>query len=419
MLDIKFIINNKETVKEMLEKRNAGDEIPKIDKIAELYDKRNLLIQESDELKHSRNATSKEIGKIKAQGQDISDISKKVKEINEKIKNIDIELKEVNDDINKIILSIPNILDDRVPVGKDDTFNKVIRKWGEKPKFKFEPRAHWDILENHGIVDFKRAAKLAGSRFALYKGLGAKIERALINFMLDVHLTEHNYIEFIPPFMVNEATMTGTGQLPKFKDDLFKIEGFDYYLIPTAEVPLTNIHSGEILEEDNLPLYYTAYTPCFRSEAGSWGKDTRGLIRQHQFNKVELVKIVKPEDSEKELNKLVEEAEKILQLLNIHYRVVMLSTGDTGFSSSLTYDIEVWLPGQDRYREISSCSNCKDFQARRANIKFRRKDTGKTEFVHTLNGSGLAVGRTFIAIIENFQKEDMSFEIPDILKKYM
>lgn len=419
MLDPKFIINNKSLVIEMLEKRNLADEKNKIAEFISLYRQRNNILQEVEKLKYLRNTQSRKIGELKSKGEDISSLVNEMKEVSDKIKELDEKLRETEGKSNEILLNIPNLLDERVPVGPDENYNKVIRYWGRKPEFKFQPRPHWEIAEKNDIVDFKRAAKLAGSRFALYKGIGAKIERALINFMLDVHLSENNYIEFIPPFIVNSKTMTGTGQLPKFKEDLFKLEDYDYYLIPTAEVPLTNIHSNEILDEEDLPLYYTAYTPCFRSEAGSWGKDTRGLIRQHQFNKVELVKFVKPEDSAEELEKLVQEAEKILQYLGIHYRVVMLSTGDTSFASSITYDIEVWLPGQNRYREISSCSNCMDFQARRANIKFRRKETGKTEYVHTLNGSGLAVGRTFIAILENFQKEDLSFEIPDILKRYM
>ncbi len=305
-----------------------------------------------------------------------------------------------------------------MPEGKDETGNKVAKHWKEKPDFKFTPKPHWEIAEKNNIIDFKRGTKLSGSRFVLYNDMGAKLERALINFMLDIHIKEHNYKEFIPPFIVSEKTMTGTGQLPKFKEDLFKLEGTDQYLIPTAEVPLTNIHSDEILQEDLLPLYYTAYTPCFRSEAGSWGKDTRGLIRLHQFNKVELVKIVKPDKSNDELEKLLKEAEKILQLLDIHYRIVILSSGDTGFSSYMTYDIEVWLPGMKDYREISSCSNCTDFQARRANIKYKTKDN-KSKFVHTLNGSGLAVGRTLVAILENYQTEDGSLTIPEVLKKYI
>ena len=419
MLDPKFIIENKEKVTQMLKNRNLTLEIEYLNKIENLYSKRNKIIIELDQLRHKRNMESKKIGELKNKETELIQHREELKILSENIKKLEDELKNIESELNSLLLLIPNILDERVPIAPDESGNKVIRYWGEKPQFNFKPRPHWEIGEKNNILDFKRATKLAGSRFTIYKGLGAKIERALINFMLDVHINENKYTEFIPPFIVNSKTMTGTGQLPKFKEDLFKIENFDYYLIPTAEVPLTNIHSDEILEEENLPLYYTAYTPCFRAEAGSWGKDIRGLIRQHQFNKVELVKIVKPENSNAELEKLVSEAEKILQYLGLHYRVVMLSSGDTGFSSGITYDIEVWLPGQNTYREISSCSNCFDFQARRANIKFRRKDTKKVEYVHTLNGSGLAVGRTFIAILENYQKEDGSFEIPSILKKYL
>ena len=419
MLDPKFIIENKEKVTQMLKNRNLTLEIEYLNKIENLYSKRNKIIIELDQLRHKRNMESKKIGELKNKETELIQHREELKILSENIKKLEDELKNIESELNSLLLLIPNILDERVPIAPDERGNKFIRYWGEKPQFNFKPRPHWEIGEKNNILDFKRATKLAGSRFAIYKGLGAKIERALINFMLDVHINENKYTEFIPPFIVNSKTMTGTGQLPKFKEDLFKIENFDYYLIPTAEVPLTNIHSDEILEEENLPLYYTAYTPCFRAEAGSWGKDIRGLIRQHQFNKVELVKIVKPENSNAELEKLVSEAEKILQYLGLHYRVVMLSSGDTGFSSGITYDIEVWLPGQNTYREISSCSNCFDFQARRANIKFRRKDTKKVEYVHTLNGSGLAVGRTFIAILENYQKEDGSFEIPSILKKYL
>jgi seryl-tRNA synthetase len=306
-----------------------------------------------------------------------------------------------------------------VPVGKDESDNQIIREWGKIPKMSFEPLPHWEIGERLGILDFKRAAKLAGSRFALYKGAGARLERALINFMLDIHTKEHGYIEVLPPFMVNSLTMTGTGQLPKFKEDLFKLEDRDLYLIPTAEVPVTNIHREEILNEDELPKYYVSYTPCFRSEAGSYGKDVRGLIRQHQFNKVELVKVTKPEDSWEELERLTRDAEEILRRLGLPYRVVSLCTGDLGFSSAKTYDSEVWLPGQGVYREISSCSNCTDFQARRARIRFRRKGKKSAELVHTLNGSGLAVGRTLVAILENYQQNDGSVLIPEALRPYM
>ncbi len=419
MLDIKYIYANLEKIKENLLKRNQKKLIKDIETVILLYDKRTPLIKEIDTKRNFVNKKSKEIGKFKSEGQDISQITKEMKNISSEIKIIENDLKKIEKHINNILLSVPNLIQDDVPIGKDETDNKVVRYWGNKPSFNYTPLAHWDIAEKNDIIDFKRAAKLSGSRFVLYKGIGAKLERALINFMLDIHTKEHNYTEFIPPFMVNSKTMTGTGQLPKFAEDLFKIENNDYYLIPTAEVPLTNIHSDEILDEDMLPLNYTAYTPCFRSEAGSWGKDTRGLIRLHQFNKVELVKIVKPADSNAELEKLTNDAEKILQLLNIHYRVIMLSSGDTGFSSSKTYDIEVWLPGMNEYREISSCSNCLDFQARRANIKYRNKKTKKTEFVHTLNGSGLAVGRTFLAILENYQNPDHTFNIPEVLNKYL
>jgi seryl-tRNA synthetase len=311
------------------------------------------------------------------------------------------------------------MIHESVPIGKDENDNIEYKVWGEKPEFEFTPKNHWELGEKLGILDFERAAKLTGARFSLYFKEGAQLERALINFMLDLHTSEHGYCETLPPFMVNRATMTGTGQLPKFEDDLFKLEDIDYFLIPTAEVPVTNIFAGEILKEDDLPLYFTAYTPCFRKEAGSYGKDTKGLIRQHQFNKVELVKFSKPEESYNELEKLLLNAEEVLKRLNIHYRVVTLCSGDTGFSAAKTYDIEVWLPGQQKYREISSCSNFEDFQARRAKIRFKRKGKKGTEFVHTLNGSGLAVGRTFVAILENYQQEDGSIVVPEVLRKYM
>jgi seryl-tRNA synthetase len=339
--------------------------------------------------------------------------------LSQRIKALDDELAEIEKQLQEILLFIPNMPHESVVVGKDEKDNPVVKVWGEKPSFNFEPKPHWDIGEQLGILDFERAAKMTGARFTLYWGAGAELERALINFMLDMHTTKHGYTEVLPPFIVNSSSLIGTGQLPKFKNDLFKLEDWDYYLVPTAEVPVTNIHAGEILEEDELPKYYTAYTPCFRSEAGSYGKDTRGLIRQHQFNKVELVKIVKPEDSYSELESLLANAEAILQALGLHYRVVSLCTGDLGFAASKTYDIEVWLPGQDTYREISSCSNFEDFQARRADIRFRRKGKKKTELVHTLNGSGLAVGRTVVAILENYQQEDGSVVIPEALRPYM
>lgn len=418
MLDIRFISENMNLIKQMLKKRNQEDLVSDVGKMIEKYRLRKKTQQEADDLRNQRTVKSKEVGKLKSQGKDSPGISGEVKKINEKIKELEDETAKLQDEINKVLYVIPNLLDDRVPEGKDETANKTVSDWKEKPEFEFTPLPHWEIAEKNNVIDFKRGVKMSGTRHVLYNDPGAKLERALINFMLDIHTKEHGYKEFIPPFIVSEKTMTGTGQLPKFKEDLFKLEGLDQYLIPTAEVPLTNIHCDEILDEDKLPLYYTAYTPCFRSEAGSWGKDTRGLIRLHQFNKVELVKIVKPEESNNELEKLIQEAEKILQLLDIHYRVVILSSGDTGISPCITYDIEVWLPGMNAYREISSCSNCTDFQARRANIKFKSKQ-GKPEFVHTLNGSGLAVGRTLIAILENYQTEDGKFTTPKILEKYL
>ena len=418
MLDIRLIAENMDLIKNMLIKRNQPELFSDVEKMVEKYQQRKKAQQKADDLRNQRKVKSKEVGELKSQGKDITKISNEVKKINEEIKNLEDEAVKLEDEINKVLYVIPNLLDERVPEGKDETANKIVRYWKEKPEFKFTPRPHWEIAEKNNVIDFKRGVKMSGTRHVLYNDSGAKLERALINFMLDIHTKEHGYKEFIPPFIVSEKTMTGTGQLPKFKEDLFKLEGLDQYLIPTAEVPLTNIHCDEILDEDKLPLYYTAYTPCFRSEAGSWGKDTRGLIRLHQFNKVELVKIVKPEESNNELEKLVREAEKILHLLDIHYRVVILSSGDTGISPCITYDIEVWLPGMNAYREISSCSNCTDFQARRANIRFKSKQ-GKPEFVHTLNGSGLAVGRTLVAVLENYQTEGGKFTIPKVLEKYM
>ena len=416
MLDIKFIRENIEKVEDMLKARNTSVDLSAF---KELEKKRRKLITESEALKAARNAKNKEIAAKKKSGEIDKSLIEEMQKISQQIKSFDVELKEIQEKLENIALNIPNILHESVPVGKDESDNIVYKTWGEKPVLGFEPKEHWELGEKLGILDFERAAKLTGARFSLYKGMGAKLERALINFMLDLHTKEHGYTEILPPFMVNRKTMTGTGQLPKFEEDLFKLEGVDYFLIPTAEVPVTNIFAEEILNEKDLPVYYTAYTPCFRSEAGSYGKDTKGLIRQHQFNKVELVKFSKPEDSYEELEKLLQNAEEILQKLNIHYRVVTLCSGDTGFSASKTYDIEVWLPGQNTYREISSCSNFEDFQARRAKIRFKRKGKKGTEFVHTLNGSGLAVGRTFVAILENYQQEDGSILIPEALKPYM
>jgi seryl-tRNA synthetase len=416
MLDIKFLRENIEKVEEMLKARNTSVDLSEFKSIEK---NRRKLITETESLKAERNKKNKEIAQLKKNGKMDKALIDDMQVISGKIKKLDAELKIMEEKLENIAMIIPNMLHESVPVGKDENDNQVYKTWGEKPKFNFEPKEHYVIGEQLDILDFERAAKLTGARFSLYKGFGAKLERALINFMLDLHTSEHGYTEILPPFMVNRKTMTGTGQLPKFEEDLFKIEGLDYFLIPTAEVPVTNIFADEILNEKELPIYYTAYTPCFRSEAGSYGKDTKGLIRQHQFNKVELVKFSKPEDSYNELEKLLQNAETVLQRLNIHYRVVTLCSGDTGFSASKTYDIEVWLPGQNKYREISSCSNFEDFQARRAKIRFKRKGKKGTEFVHTLNGSGLAVGRTLVAVLENYQQGDGSVKIPEALQPYM
>ncbi len=416
MLDIKFIRQNIEKVENMLKARNTS---VNLEEFKTLEEKRRKLITETEQLKSERNKKNKEIASMRKNGENAQSLIAQMQQISSTIKEKEAELKKIEEKFEEIILNIPNMLHESVPIGKDENDNVEYRVWGKKPEFDFEPKNHWEIGEKLGILDFERAAKLTGARFSLYLKEGAQLERALINFMLDLHTTEHGYTETLPPFMVNRATMTGTGQLPKFEEDLFKIEGIDYFLIPTAEVPVTNIFANEILKEDDLPLYFTAYTPCFRKEAGSYGKDTKGLIRQHQFNKVELVKFSKPEESYNELEKLLENAEEVLKKLGIHYRVVTLCSGDTGFSAAKTYDIEVWLPGQQKYREISSCSNFEDFQARRAKIRFKRKGKKGTEFVHTLNGSGLAVGRTFVAILENYQQEDGSVVIPEVLRKYM
>jgi len=419
MIDIKLVRKEPERVKELLSRRDPVY-AERIDELLTVDRERRTLLTEIEQLKAKKNKLSKEIGNLFREGkkEEALQIKAEVEDISKKAKELEKELKDVEERFQKLILSIPNIPHPSVPVGEDENDNVVVRYWGEKPKFDFEPIPHWEIGEKLGILDFERAAKLAGSRFVVYRKWGAKLERALINFMLDLHTQEHGYEEVIPPFLVNTKTMTGTGQLPKFEEDLYKIENEDLWLIPTAEVPLTNLHAGEILPEKELPKYYTAYTPCFRREAGAHGRDVRGIMRLHQFNKVELVKIVHPEKSYEELEKLVREAEKVLQLLGLHYRVVELCTGDLGFSAAKTYDIEVWIPSQNRYREISSCSNCEDFQARRAQIRFRDKE-GKTRPVHTLNGSGLAVGRTVIAILEQFQQRDGTIKLPEVLKPYI
>ena len=417
MLDIKRIREDFENVKAALESRGKGDY--NVGHAVELDDKRRELLAEVEALKAEQNKTSKEIPKMKKAGEDTTEIMAAMKELSSKISALDEQVKTVQTELSDLLLSIPNTPCADSPIGEDDSDNVEIRRWGEPRKFDFEHKAHWDLGTDLDILDFDRAAKLSGARFTVYKGMGARLERAIINFMLNVHTEDQDYTEILPPFMVGRAAMTGTGQLPKFEDDMFYLPDKDAFLIPTAEVPVTNLRAEEIMDVSELPVNYTAYTPCFRKEAGSAGRDTRGLVRQHQFNKVEMVKFVKPEDSMDQLEKLTNDAEEILQKLNIPYRVIILSTGDTGFSSAKTYDIEVWMPSYGRYVEISSCSNFLDFQARRANIRFRREPKAKPEFVHTLNGSGLAVGRTFAAILENYQNEDGSITIPEVLVPYM
>jgi seryl-tRNA synthetase len=416
MLDLKFVRSNLKEIKKMLKDREYDLDLSQFDTLD--TERRNRL-SAVEELRHHRNEVSEEIASLKKRGEDASSLILRMKRVSEEIKQKETEIGEFIEELDRLLMVIPNIPHASVVVGADEADNPVVRTWGKKREMDFEPLAHWEIGEKLGILDFPRAAKIAGARFALYRGAGAKLERALINFMLDIHTKEHGYTEILPPFMVNRASMTGTGQLPKFEADLFKIQGWEYYLIPTAEVPVTNIHREEILSEEELPIYYVSYTPCFRSEAGSHGKDTRGLIRQHQFNKVELVKFTQPDDSYDELEKLTADAEEVLKRLGLHYRVVSLCTGDLGFSSAKTYDLEVWLPGQGLYREISSCSNFENFQARRAKIRFKRKGSRGTELVHTLNGSGLAVGRTLVAILESYQLPDGRVAIPEALKPYM
>ncbi len=416
MLEIKFVRQNLSEVQQSLSTRGGA---ANLENFKECEEKRRELLFEVEELRHRRNVVSEEIAKMKKQGENAESLVLEMRDVSVRIKELEKSLSENEEAVNNIIMCLPNLPHASVPLGKDASENKLVKQVGTPRQFDFEAKAHWTLGENLKILDFERAAKIAGARFPLYFGAGAKLERALINFMLDIHTTEHGYKEILPPFIVNRKTMTGTGQLPKFEADLFKLEGWDYFLIPTAEVPVTNIHQEEVLEEEMLPIYYTAYTPCFRSEAGSYGKDTRGLIRQHQFNKVELVKFSTPERSYDELESLLENAETILKRLELPYQVITLCTGDMGFSAAKTYDIEVWLPSQGVYREISSCSNFENFQARRANIRFRRKGKKGTELVHTLNGSGLAVGRTFAAILENYQQADGSVLIPQALRPYM
>jgi len=416
MLDMKFVRENPELVMDAMRKRNAN---VNLDEFLELEKKRRELTLQVEALKSQRNAASQEIGKMKKAGENADAQMAEVRALGDKIAEDDKELKDIEARLKEILMTIPNMPAADTPVGSSDADNPVVRTWREPAKFAFESQAHWDIGEKLNILDVERAGKVSGARFTFYRGLGSRLERSVINFFLDIHTGENGYTEFFPPFIVNKDSMQGTGQLPKFAEEMFKLEGLDYYLIPTAEVPITNLHRDEILSGDDLPLYYTAYSACFRAEAGSAGRDTRGLIRQHQFNKVELVKFTKPEDSWDELEKLTANAEKVLQLLELPYRVVRLCTGDIGFSSAATYDLEVWLPAANCYREISSCSNFLDFQARRANIRFRRDTKSKPEFVHTLNGSGVAVGRTVAAILENYQQADGSVIVPKVLRPYM
>ena len=416
MLDIKYLRQNVEFVRrKMLERGQEMDFGPFIAMDAKRLD----ILHEVELLRNERNTASKEIGEKKQRKEDASALIARMGEVSTRIRELDEALKKTEAELNEMGMIIPNIPHESVAYGTSSEDNPIVRTWGEKKFFDFQPRPHWEIGEKTNTLDFARGAKITGARFTLYRGLGAMLERAIINFMLDLHIAEHGYTEILPPFLANRESMTGTGQLPKFAEDLFKVEKTDYYLIPTAEVPVTNIHRDEILNEKDLPIYYVAYSPCFRAEAGSYGKDTRGLIRQHQFNKVEMVKFTTPETSYDELEKLTLNAEEVLKRLNIPYRTVSLCTADLGFSSAKTYDVEVWLPGQDTYREISSCSNFDDFQARRASIRFRREGSGKVEFVHTLNGSGLAAGRTTVAVMENYQQTDGGVLIPEALRPYM
>ncbi|MBB3113779.1 seryl-tRNA synthetase [Paenibacillus phyllosphaerae] len=417
MLDVKLLRNEFEKVENAV--RNRGKSLDLIAGFPALDTKRRELIQESELLKSRRNTVSQEVAKMKKSGENADALIVEMREVGDRIKELDEELRVLDEEVDALTLAIPNLPHESVPVGASEEDNVEIRRVGEVRAFDFEPKAHWDVAQQLGILDFESAAKVTGSRFVFYKGLGARLERALISFMMDLHSDKHGYEEVLPPYIVNRDSLIGTGQLPKFEEDLFKLADSDYYLIPTAEVPVTNIHREEILDSSDLPKHYVAYSACFRSEAGSAGRDTRGLIRQHQFNKVELVKLCKPEDSYEELEKMTQNAEKVMQLLGLPYRVLALCTGDMGFSAAKTYDLEVWIPSGGTYREISSCSNVEDFQARRAAIRFRREPKSKPEFVHTLNGSGLAVGRTLAAILENYQQADGSVIVPEALRPYM
>lgn len=415
MLDLKYIRNNIEFLKGILKNRNAKIDL---DRFEQLDEERRELLSEVEVLKNKRNVVSKEVGKLKRAGEDASQIIEEMGAVSSKIKEIDKKLSVIEGEIKYFQLTIPNVYHETTPIGNDDTDNTLVRTWGEPTKFDFEVKPHWELGEELNILDFERGVKLGGSRFTLYRGAGARLERALINFMLDLHTTEHGYTEHLTPILVKPEICEGTGQLPKFGDDMYKTED-DMYLISTSEITLTNIHRGETLKESDLPKYFTAFSPCFRREAGSYGRDIRGLIRQHQFNKVEMVKLAHPDKSNEELEKMVVNAETVLQRLGLPYRVVQLCTGDIGFSATKTYDLEVWLPSEDTYREISSCSNCGDFQARRMGLRFKPTEGGKSEFVHTLNGSGLAVGRTLLSIMENYQQADGSFIVPEALRPYM
>jgi len=417
MLDIKRIRAEYEDVKKAVETRGNGDfDLPKV---IELDQERRAIITTVEDMKNKQKTVSKEIPMLKKEGKDTTAVMAEMKKLSEEVKELDVKVKGIDEELEALLLGIPNTPCEGTPVGNTDEDNREVRTWGEPKKFDFDPKAHWDVGTGLDILDFERGTKIAGTRFTVLKHHGARLERALINFMLDMHTDEHNFVEVMTPFMVNRTAMTGTGQLPKFEDDMFHIPSKDFFLVPTAEVPVTNMYANEIIDEDQLPINHTAYTPCFRKEAGSAGRDTRGIIRQHQFNKVEMVKFVAPEDSYNELESLTAAAEDVLQRLGLAYRVVQLCTGDLGFSAAKTYDIEVWMPSYDRYLEISSCSNFEDYQARRANIRYRDKETKKVRHVHTLNGSGLAVGRTMAAILENYQQADGSVIVPEALRPYM
>ncbi|SDM13956.1 serine--tRNA ligase [Halarsenatibacter silvermanii] len=417
MLDLQYLRDNSDRVKKSMEDRGIESDV--VDDFLEHDERRREILQEVEELRRKRNVVSEKIGELKQSGEDVQPMIEEMRSVSDRIDEYEEELKEVEEKQRYARLHIPNVPDESVPVGEDESDNEFVRSWGEPPEFDFDFKPHWEIGEDLDILDFERGSKVAGSRFTFMKGAGAQLERALINFMIDYHRENHGYYELFPPFLANSDSMTGTGQLPKFEFDMFKVKDYDNYLIPTAEVPVTNFHREEILDADDLPLYYTAYSACFRAEAGSHGRDTRGIVRQHQFNKVELVKFVEPETSYEELETLTDNAEAILQALELPYRVVKLCTGDLTFSSALTYDLEIWMPAYERYREISSCSNFEDYQARRAGIQYRPDPDSQARYVHTLNGSGVAIGRTLAAILENYQNEDGTVTIPEVLRDYM